>query len=56
MEIVHHHANGYLDWLFYENVFPLRESASIISGSGKGFTYEESFIVRSMGFGRVSSQ
>ena len=32
MEIVHNHDNGYLDWLFYQNVFPLRESNSIKSG------------------------
>ena len=24
--------NGYLDWLFHQNVFPLRESNSIMSG------------------------
>ena len=23
MEIVHNHDNGYLDWLFYKNIFPL---------------------------------
>ena len=43
MEIVHHRDNGYLDWLFYENIFPRRESTSIMSGNGKGFTLEESF-------------
>ena len=44
MEIVHHHDNGYLDWLFYEFfVFSLRESTFIMSNSGKGFTLEESF-------------
>ena len=31
MEIVHNHCNGYRDWLFYENVFPQRESTSIMS-------------------------
>ena len=25
-EIVHNHDNGYLDWLFHQNAFPLRES------------------------------
>ena len=39
MEIVRNHDNGYLDWLFHQNVFfSLRESTSIISGNGKGFT------------------
>ena len=28
--------NGCLDWLFYQNVFPLRESNSILSGKDKG--------------------
>ena len=42
MEIVHDHDNGYRDWLFYWNVF-LRESASIMSVNGKGFTLEGSF-------------
>ena len=36
MEIVHNHDNSYLDWLFHQNVFPLRESTSIMSGSDKG--------------------
>ena len=41
MEIVHN--NGYRDWLFYQNVFPKRESTSIMSFSGKGFTIEGLF-------------
>ena len=41
MEIVHNHDKGYIDWLFHQNVFALRESASIISGNGKGITLEE---------------
>ena len=44
MEIVHNHDNDYLDWLFHQNVFPLRESTSIMSGNSKGFTLEESSI------------
>ena len=40
MEIVHNHGNGYRDWLFYRNVFPKRESTSIRSFNGKGFTIE----------------
>ena len=43
MEIVHNHDNDNLDWLFHWNIFPLRESTSIISGNGKGFTLEELF-------------
>ena len=31
MEIVHNYGNGYRDWLFYQNVFPQRESTSIMS-------------------------
>ena len=41
MEIVHNYDNGYLDWLFNQNVFPLSDSASIMSGNGKGFKLEE---------------
>ena len=43
MEIVHNHDNDHLDWLVHENIFPLRESTSIMSGNGKGFTLEELF-------------
>ena len=43
MEIVHNHDNGYLGWLFHQNGYPLKESTSIMSGSGKGFTLEEIF-------------
>ena len=43
MEIVHDHDNGYCDWLFYCNVFPQRESTSIMSGNGKRFTFEVLF-------------
>ena len=41
MEIVHNHDNDHLDWLFHWNIFPLRESTSIMSGNGEGFTLEE---------------
>ena len=41
MEIVRNHDNAYLDWLFHQNVFPLRESTSIMSGGGKELTLEE---------------
>ena len=37
MEIVHNYGNGYLDWLFYQKVFYLRESNSM-SGNGIEFT------------------
>ena len=40
---VHNHDNDHLDWLFDYNIFPLRESTSIMSGNGKGFTLEELF-------------
>ena len=44
MEIVHNYDNvGYHDWLFYQNVFPYRESASTMSFNSKGFTLEGSF-------------
>ena len=42
MEIMHNFDNGYLDWLFYQKVSPLRESNSM-SGDGIGFTREELF-------------
>ena len=38
-----YHDNDNLDWLFHKNIFPLRESTSIMSGNGKGFTLEELF-------------
>ena len=41
IEIVHNHGNCYLDWLFNQSVFPLRESTSLMSDNGKGFTLEE---------------
>ena len=43
MEIVHNHDNDHLDWLFHYNIFPLRESTSIMSGNGKGITLGELF-------------
>ena len=46
MEIMHNYGNGYHDWLFYQNVFPQRESTSItsiMSFNGKGFTLEGLF-------------
>ena len=43
MDRVHNHDNGYLDWLFHQNVFLLRESNSLMLGNGKGFTLEELF-------------
>ena len=43
MEIVHDYGNGYRDWLFYQDVFPERESTFITSFSGKGFTVEGLF-------------
>ena len=43
MEIVPNHENGYLDSLFHQNVFPLRQSNSIMCGNGIGSTLEELF-------------
>ena len=43
MEIVHNDGKDYRDWLFYQNVFPQRESTSTMSFSGKGFTLEGLF-------------
>ena len=43
MEIVLNHDNDHLDWLLHWNIFPLRESTSIMPGNGKGFTLEELF-------------
>ena len=43
MEIVHNHGNGYRDWLFYQDVFPQRDSTSIMSFNGKGFRIEGLF-------------
>ena len=43
MKIVHNDDNDRLDWLFHLNVFPLRESTSIMDGNGKVFTFEELF-------------
>ena len=36
MEIVYNHDNDHLDWLFHYDIFPLRESTSIMSGNAKG--------------------
>ena len=40
MEIVHNHGNGYRDWLVG---FSIKESTSIMSFNGKGFTIERLF-------------
>ena len=62
MEIVHNHDNDHLDWLFHQNIFPLRESTSIfplrestsiMSGNGKGFTVEEFLEVHSLSSDQV---
>ena len=36
VEIVRNYDNCYFEWLFHQNIFPLRESTSIMSGNGKG--------------------
>ena len=43
MEIVHNHGNDRLNCLFHQNIFTLRESTSIMSDNGKGFTLQELF-------------
>ena len=57
MEIVHNLDNCYLDWLFQQNVLPLRELTSIMSGNCKGITLQELFGGGSahdnLGIGRV---
>ena len=45
MKIVHNHDNDHLDRLFHQNILPLRESTSIMSGNGKGFTLEVQSLV-----------
>ena len=37
MEIAHNHDNSYLDWSFHQNVFPSRDTNSIMFSNGKGF-------------------
>ena len=44
MEIAHNHDNRYLDWLFQQNVFPLRESTSIMSGNGKAGSHLRNYL------------
>ena len=34
---MHNLDNSYFDWLFHQNVFPLRESTSLMSGNCKRF-------------------
>ena len=43
MDIVHNYGNSYRNWLFYQNVFPKRESTFIMSFNGKGFAIEGLF-------------
>ena len=43
MEIVHDHDNGCRALLFYQNVFPQRESNSTMCFNGKGFTLKGLF-------------
>ena len=35
--------NCCFDWLLHQNVFPLSDSNSILSGKGSGFTFQEFF-------------
>ena len=44
MEIAHNLDNRYLDWLFQQNVFPLRELTSIMSGNGKAGSHLRNYL------------
>ena len=48
MEIVHNHGNGYRDLVVLLESFPQREPISIVSFSGKGFTFEGYLEVHSL--------
>ena len=49
MEIVRNHDNGFLDWLFHQNVFPLRESTSICLAIAKDSHLRNYLEVHSLG-------
>ena len=53
MEIVHNHGNGYRDWSFYQNVFPQRESTSIMFFNGKDSHLRDYLEVYSLSSGKV---
>ena len=53
MDIVHNNGNGYLDWLFHQNVFPLRKSNSIMSDNGKDSHLRSYLEVPSLSSGQV---
>ena len=44
MEIAHNLDNRYLDWLFQQNGFPLRESTFIMSGNGKAGSHLRNYL------------
>ena len=44
MEIAHNLDNRYLDWSFQQNVFPLRQSTSIMSGNGKAGSHLSNYL------------
>ena len=54
MEIVHKLDNRFVDWLFQQNVFPLRESTSIMSGNGKAGSNLRNYLeVHSLSYEKV---
>ena len=53
MEIVHNCGNGYRDWLIYQNVFPQRESTSIMSSMAKDSQLRDYFEVYSLSSDQV---
>ena len=44
MEMVDNHDNDHLGWLFHHNIFPVRESTSIMFGNGKGELHDRNMI------------
>ena len=48
MEILQNHHMTILNGCFTRTFFSLRESTSIMSGNGKGFTIEEIFKIHSL--------
>ena len=41
---MHNLDNRYLNWLFQQNVFPLKESTSILSGKGKAGSHFRNYL------------
>ena len=53
--MVHNLDNRYLNWLFQQNVFPLTESTSLMSGNSKAGSQLRNYLeVHSLSFDQVS--